>query len=70
MAIGYELTKDEKYLRYGEKTFRRSIDTRGTFGGKKRIEEDCVLVGNGPTKAFAQSFLPKTQFYVKLVKSR
>lgn len=70
MAIGYELTGDERYLCFGEKTFKRTLSASASYAGKKRIAEDCVIVGSGPTKAFAQSFLPRTTFYVKLVKSR
>ncbi len=66
MAIGYELTGDEKYLDFGKKTFMRSYGEARSVSGGKRIVEDTVIVGAGPTKNFAQSFLPITYFYVKL----
>ena len=66
MAIGYELTKDPKYLEYGKKTFERALVVSPASVGGKRIVEDSVIVGNGPTKNFAQSFLPITCFYVQL----
>ena len=66
MAIGYELTKDTRYLDYGKKTFQRAIVVAPSSVGNKRIAEDAVLVGNGPTKNFAQSFLPITCYYVQL----
>ena len=69
MAIGYELTGDEKYLDFGKKTFERSYGESRSLGGGKRIVEDAVIVGSGPTKNFAQSFLPITCFYVMLVKA-
>lgn len=70
LAIGYELTGDSGYLKYGEKTFNRSVNAEGSYGGAKKIVEDCVMVGNGPTKAFAQSFIPRVLFYTSLVNSR
>ncbi len=69
MAIGYELTGDEKYLSYGLKTFRRSYGEGRSLSGNKRIVENTVIVGQGATKSFAQSFLPITLFYVKLAKA-
>ncbi len=69
MAIGYELTGDDKYLRFGKKTFDRSIVGTGPSLGNKRIVEDAVIAGTGAPKNFAQSFLPITYFYVKLVES-
>ncbi|RKM62229.1 hypothetical protein D6855_02070 [Butyrivibrio sp. CB08] len=69
MAIGYELTGDNKYLEFGKKTFRRSYGESHSLSGNKRIVEDAVIVGQGATKSFAQSFLPITYFYVKLAKA-
>lgn len=66
MAIGYELTGDVKYLDYGKKTFERSLAVSPASVGGKRIVEDAVMVGNGATKNFAQSFLPITCYYVQL----
>jgi hypothetical protein len=66
MAIGYELTGDAKYLDYGKKTFERSLNVSPASVGGKRIVEDAVLVWNGATKNFAQSFLPITCYYVQL----
>lgn len=69
MAIGYELTGDEKYLDFGKKTFKRSYGESRGMSGSKRIVEDTVMVGQGPTKNFAQSFLPITSFYVQLARA-
>ncbi|MBP3824807.1 MAG: hypothetical protein ILA11_03665, partial [Butyrivibrio sp.] len=66
MAIGYELTQDKRYLDYGKKTFERAIDVSPASVGGKKIVEDAVIVGSGPTKNFAQSFLPITGYYVQL----
>ena len=69
MAIGYELTGDEKYLDHGKKTFRRSYGESRSLSGSKRIVEDSVIAGQGAPKNFAQSFLPITSFYVKLARA-
>ncbi len=69
MAIGYELTGDDKYLKFGKKTFDRSIVGTGPSLGNKRIVEDTVIAGTGAPKNFAQSFLPITYFYVKMVEA-
>ena len=69
MAIGYELTGHEKYLEYGKKTFLRSYGESRKMSGSKRIVEDTVIVGQGPTKNFAQSFLPITCFYVQMARA-
>lgn len=69
MAIGYELTKEDRYLDYGLKTFYKQISSQSGISFTKRIVEDTVMVGNGPTKNFAQSFLPLTLFYVKAVQA-
>ncbi len=69
MAIGYELTNDTKYLKYGKKTFDRAIIAPALSIGGKRIVEDAVIVGSGAPKGFAQSFLPITCFYVQIIKS-
>ena len=66
MAIGYELTQDKRYLDYGKKTFERAKDVSPASVGGKKIVEDAVIVGSGPTKNFAQSFLPITSYYVQL----
>ena len=69
MAIAYEITKEDRYLDYGLKTFYRQISSQSGISFTKRIVEDTVMVGNGPTKNFAQSFLPLTLFYVKAVQA-
>ncbi len=68
MYIGYELTGDTKYLRCGLKTFRLQFSRRPSLNNRKRIAEDAVLVGNTPTKSFAQSFLPMVQYYNALIR--
>ena len=67
MYIGYELTGDRKYLEFGKKTFWNAIRDSSDHGGNKRVVEDAVLVGSGPTKSFAQSFLPLVQFYNAMI---
>ncbi len=67
MAIGYELTGDARYLDYGVKTFRKAISGSGFSIGNKKVIEDCVMVGSGAPKNFAQSFFPITYYYVKCV---
>jgi len=64
MTIGFELTNDIKYLHAGIPTLRVSINA-GTGGavGTKVHKEDAVIAGNGPTKNFAQSFIPLVCFY-------
>jgi hypothetical protein len=69
MAIGYELTGDDKYLDKGIKTFMRNMKNSGFSIGQKKIVEDTVIVGSGAPKSFAQSFLPLTYFYTKSVKA-
>ena len=67
MYIGYELTGDRKYLEFGKKTFWNAIHDSSDLGMNKRVVEDAVLVGSGPTKSFAQSFLPLVQFYNTMI---
>lgn len=69
MATGYELTGNPKYLEFGKKTFLRSLNNGALSLGGKKIVEDAVIVGNGATKNFAQSFYPITDFYVQSVKA-
>ena len=69
MSIGYELTGDVKYLKCGVGTFRMQFGRDGGLNNKKRIAEDAVLVGNGPTKSFAQAFLPMVQYYNAMLKA-
>ncbi len=64
LAIAYELTGDEKYLAYGEYTFKRAVsDTSGGGLGKKTIYGDAVVAGSGSTKNFGQSFIPLVTYY-------
>ncbi len=69
MAIAYELTGEDRYLDYGIKTFKKQIGNQSGASFTKKIVEDTVMVGNAPTKNFAQSFLPLTFFYVKAVQA-
>ena len=66
-GIGYELTGDSAYLDAGIKTFYKAV--RNTQGPNmtKRLAEDAVIVGNGPSKNFAQSFYPIAYFYTLAV---
>ena len=68
MAIGYELTGDRRYLECGIKTFRLQASRKPGLNMIKRIAEDAVLVGTGPTKSFAQAFLPMVTYYNALLK--
>lgn len=65
MAVGYELTKDAKYLRYGLPTFKRALGEAQSGGGvsDKRIVEDAVILNGGSPKNFGQSFIPLSVFY-------
>ncbi len=69
LAIAYELTGKADYLKHGLRTFRNSVKEIPGYNSTKRITEDAVLVGNGPTKSFAQSFLPLVQYYNALCRS-
>lgn len=64
LAIAYELSEDEKYLRPGIRTFKRAISAGvpGAVGGKK-VVEDAVVVGNASSKDFAQSMIPLATYY-------
>lgn len=67
LAIAYELTGEEKYLRFGKNTFRSNINpAKGMVGSGKRQVEDAVIVGNSPTKRFAQMFIPVVTYYKAL----
>lgn len=64
MAVGYELTGDNKYLMAGKRTLINIIlsGTSGPGGNKKIV--DGYLVTNGQsTKNFAQSFYPLAVYY-------
>jgi hypothetical protein len=69
LAIAYELTGNSEYLKAGLRTFRNSIKDVPGYNSTKRQTEDTVLVGSGPTKNFAQSFLPLVQYYNALCRS-
>ena len=64
LAIAYELSGDEKYLRPGIRTFKKAISAGvpGAVGGKK-VVEDAVIVGNASSKDFAQSMIPLATYY-------
>lgn len=67
LAIGYELTKDAKYLKPGLKTFVKSIsEPAGQSNGSKSISNDAVICAGAGTKGFAQSFIPLISFYKAL----
>ena len=64
LVIGYELTGDNRYLKYGWKTFWNAIHSpAASLVNAKRIVEDAVISGTEGTKTFAQSFLPLTLYY-------
>ena len=66
-GIGYELTGDTAYLDAGIKTLYKALKNTQGPNMTKRIAEDAVIVGNGPSKNFAQSFYPITYFYTLAV---
>ena len=67
LAIAFELTGDETYLKAGRRTFEANVKGSLNGGGSgKRIVEDTVLVGNTGTKRFAQMFVPMMTYYKAL----
>ena len=72
MAIAYELTGDDKYLKYGLETFRRSVRAAGLSGAvsDKKIDEESVVCTGGSSKTFAQSFIPLTTYQTSLEKAK
>jgi hypothetical protein len=68
LSIGYELTGNAEYLKYGFKTFKKAInDNPASTNGSKQIVEDAVCCAGGSTKNFAQSFIPLITYYKDLV---
>lgn len=64
LAIAYELSGDENYLRPGILTFKQAIASGSAgVGGLKKVAGDAVVVGNASTKTFAQSFIPLITYY-------
>lgn len=63
LTIAYELTGNEKYLAWGQKTFQWAVKSSGKSGGGKRVEKDAVICGKNGTKVFAQSFIPMAVYY-------
>jgi hypothetical protein len=64
LAIGYELTGDEKYLEPGLKTFKNAVmSPPKTALGAKKIVEDAVIVDGDATKGFAQGLIPLITYY-------
>lgn len=69
LTIGYELTGEKRYLEYGKRTFWNSIKASSPSAvGKKRIEEDAVLIDGAGTKGFAQCFIPLSVYYRAMTK--
>ena len=70
LAIAYELTGDASYLKYGLKTFRKTInEASGGAVGIKTITDDAVICKGDSGKSFAQSFIPLTTFYNAISKN-
>lgn len=69
LVIGYELTGDANYLKPGLITFWNQVksNTAGAVG-KKRVENDGVIVGDASSKGFGQSMIPVTTFYCACAK--
>lgn len=71
LAIAYELTGNRDYIEAGRKTFEANVaGSNGMVGSEKRAIEDAVLVGNSPTKRFAQMMVPMAVYYSALVGSQ
>lgn len=71
LTYAYELTKDTKYLDAGRQTFEDAINSgTGNSVNSKRIEKDAVIVNGPGTKNFAQSFLPITIYYKKIMEKK
>lgn len=69
LTIGYELTKETRYLEYGRKTFWTNIKASSPSPvGNKKIVEDAVMVGAAGTKGFAQCFIPLSVYYRAMTK--
>ncbi len=64
LAIGYELTGDERYLKPGLRTFENAVKAspKSALGAKKTVE-DAVVVGDETTKGFAQGLIPLVTYY-------
>ncbi len=70
LAIAYELTGDASYLKYGLKTFRKTInEASGGAVGIKTITDDAVICKGDSGKGFAQSFIPLTTYYNAISKN-
>ena len=70
LAIAYELTGDASYLKYGLKTFRKTInEASGGAVGIKTITDDAVICKGDSGKSFAQSFIPLTTYYNAISKN-
>ena len=70
LAIAYELTGDNRYLKAGIPTLKYilSIGAGGGGAGQKRSVEDTVLSVGPGTKNFAQLMIPVTTFYAACVR--
>lgn len=67
MAVGYELTRDVKYLAAGKRTLTQKLISGSDGGGStKKIMGDAIMQGKGSTKNFAQLFYPLTVYYKML----
>ena len=64
LAIAYELSRDENYLRPGIVTFQKAVSggIPSAVGGKK-IVGDALIVGSASSKDFAQSMIPLATYY-------
>ena len=64
LAIAYELSGDDSYLRPGILTFQKIISAGAPgVGGGKKVVGDAVIVGNASSKSFAQSMIPLATYY-------
>jgi hypothetical protein len=64
LTIGYELTGDVRYLKYGKRTFWRSINApSGGNVNEKNIVEDAVVTKGGSPKNFGQCMIPLSVYY-------
>lgn len=70
LAIAYELTGNDEYLKPGLKTFRRALqEAPASTNGTKQNIDDAVICAGGSTKGFAQSFIPLITYYNALTRA-
>lgn len=70
LAIGYELTGDDKYLKAGLRLFKKvTARISPDVNGNRRKGENSVIFGVASPKTFAQTMVPYASFYRALDKA-